>query len=159
MTRPALFVVKATIAPELEEAFNQWYDTVRSREAARVPGCLGMRRYAPIPLETAHAGAEPGDALMAVRRAAPDLSLAREDVPILVDCSEVAGAANHPRRHGRVDHVAVRSVHEKTDMSSQGRSTLLRGIDIDGLHVLTPGKGTVGEPVLDCGMSPPTRHP
>ena len=59
MTRPALFVVKATIAPELEAAFNQWYDTVRSREAARVPGCLGMRRYAAIPLETAHAGSEP----------------------------------------------------------------------------------------------------
>jgi len=59
MTRPALFVVKATIAPELEEAFNQWYDTVRSREAARVPGCLGMRRYAPIPLESPHAGVEP----------------------------------------------------------------------------------------------------
>ena len=59
MTRPALFVVKATITPELEAAFNQWYDTVRSEEAARVPGCLGMRRYAAIPLETAHAGSEP----------------------------------------------------------------------------------------------------
>jgi antibiotic biosynthesis monooxygenase (ABM) superfamily enzyme len=59
MTRPALFVVKATISPELEEAFNQWYDTVRSEEAARVPGCLGMRRYAAIPMETAHAGSEP----------------------------------------------------------------------------------------------------
>ena len=59
MTRPALFVVKATIAPEHETAFNQWYDTVRSREAARVPGCLGMRRYAPVPLESPHAGSEP----------------------------------------------------------------------------------------------------
>jgi antibiotic biosynthesis monooxygenase (ABM) superfamily enzyme len=59
MPRPALFVVKATIAPELEAAFNQWYDTVRSKEATRVPGCLGMRRYAAIPLETAHAGSEP----------------------------------------------------------------------------------------------------
>ncbi len=59
MTRPALFVVKATIAPELEAAFNEWYDTVRSREAARVPGCLGMRRYAALPLDSPHAGAEP----------------------------------------------------------------------------------------------------
>jgi hypothetical protein len=59
MTRPALFVVKATIAPALEAAFNQWYDTVRAQEAARVPGCLGMRRYAALPLETPHAGSEP----------------------------------------------------------------------------------------------------
>ena len=44
MSRPALFVVKATIAPEQEAAFNEWYDTVRSREAARVPGCVAMRR-------------------------------------------------------------------------------------------------------------------
>jgi heme-degrading monooxygenase HmoA len=59
MPRPALFVVKATIAPEREAAFNEWYDTVRSVEAARVPGCTGMRRYAAVPLETDHAGAEP----------------------------------------------------------------------------------------------------
>ncbi len=59
MSRPALFVVKATISPELEEAFNQWYNEVRSKEAAQVPGCLGMRRYAPIPLDGAHAGSEP----------------------------------------------------------------------------------------------------
>ena len=59
MARPALFVVKATIAPEREAAFNTWYDTVRSAEAARVPGCLGMRRYAAVPLESAHAGDEP----------------------------------------------------------------------------------------------------
>jgi hypothetical protein len=39
MTRPALFVVKATIAPE--------------------PGCLAMRRYAAIPLDSPHAGSEP----------------------------------------------------------------------------------------------------
>ena len=62
MTRPALFVVKATIAPALEAAFNQWYDTVRSKEAAQVPGCLGMRRYAALPLESAHAGSEDYDA-------------------------------------------------------------------------------------------------
>jgi heme-degrading monooxygenase HmoA len=59
MTRPALFVVKATIAPALETAFNQWYDTDRANEAAQVPGCLGMRRYAALPLESDHAGAEP----------------------------------------------------------------------------------------------------
>jgi antibiotic biosynthesis monooxygenase (ABM) superfamily enzyme len=59
MPRHALFVVKATIAPELETAFNQWYDTVRSKEAAQVPGCLAMRRYASIPLEGPHVGSEP----------------------------------------------------------------------------------------------------
>jgi hypothetical protein len=59
MPRPALFVVKATIAPDREAAFNEWYDTVRAGEAARVPGCTGMRRYAAVPLDTAHAGAEP----------------------------------------------------------------------------------------------------
>src|SRR5262245_2569742 len=85
-----------------------------------------------------HAGDELGDALMAVRRAAPDLSLTGEDVPILVDGPEMAGAANHPRQHGRVDHVAVRSVHEETDTSSQWRTAALSGFDCDGLHVVTP---------------------
>ncbi len=59
MARPALFVVKATIAPELERAFNEWYDTVRAREAAGVPGLVAMRRYSPLPLDGAHAGSEP----------------------------------------------------------------------------------------------------
>ena len=59
MPGPALFVVKATIAPELEAAFNEWYDTVRSREAAQVPGCLGMRRYAALPIDPPHGGSEP----------------------------------------------------------------------------------------------------
>lgn len=59
MARPAIFVVKATIAPDREAAFNEWYDTVRAAEAARVPGCTGMRRYAALPLDSAHAGAEP----------------------------------------------------------------------------------------------------
>jgi antibiotic biosynthesis monooxygenase (ABM) superfamily enzyme len=59
MARPAIFVVKATIAPEQEAAFNAWYDTVRAAEAARVPGCTGMRRYAALPLDSAHAGDEP----------------------------------------------------------------------------------------------------
>ncbi|HEV8306427.1 MAG TPA: antibiotic biosynthesis monooxygenase [Methylomirabilota bacterium] len=59
MAGPALFVVKATITPELETAFNEWYDTVRAAEAARVPGCTAMRRYRTIPLDTPHAGTEP----------------------------------------------------------------------------------------------------
>ena len=56
---PAIFVVKATIPREQEAAFNAWYDGVRSAEAARVPGCVAMRRYAALPLESAHAGSEP----------------------------------------------------------------------------------------------------
>ncbi len=59
MARPALLVVKATVAPELEAAFNAWYDTVRAAEAAAVPGCTAMRRYAPIALDSPHAGSEP----------------------------------------------------------------------------------------------------
>ncbi|HET7342616.1 MAG TPA: antibiotic biosynthesis monooxygenase [Methylomirabilota bacterium] len=59
MPRPAMFVVKATIARDQEAAFNAWYDTVRAGEAARVPGCTGMRRYAALPLASAHAGDEP----------------------------------------------------------------------------------------------------
>ena len=59
MSRPALFVVKATIAPEREAAFNEWYDTARAAEIRAVPGCLGMRRYRALPLESDHAGAEP----------------------------------------------------------------------------------------------------
>ncbi len=59
MARPAIFVVKATISPEMEPAFNHWYNTVRSKEAAQVPGCLGMRRYATVPIDTPHAGSEP----------------------------------------------------------------------------------------------------
>jgi heme-degrading monooxygenase HmoA len=59
MSRPAIFVVKATIAPEREAAFNEWYNTQRASEASRVPGCLAMRRYEAIPLYTDHVGAEP----------------------------------------------------------------------------------------------------
>jgi heme-degrading monooxygenase HmoA len=59
MARPAIFVVKATISRDEESAFNEWYDTVRSAEAARVPGCLGMKRYATLDLDSTHAGAEP----------------------------------------------------------------------------------------------------
>ena len=42
MPKPALFVVKATIAPEREAAFNEWYNTRRAAEAARVPGLVAM---------------------------------------------------------------------------------------------------------------------
>ena len=59
MPRPAIFVVKATIAPEQEAAFNAWYDTVRTAEIAHVPGFVRMTRYAALPLESAHAGSEP----------------------------------------------------------------------------------------------------
>jgi heme-degrading monooxygenase HmoA len=58
--RPALFVVKATIAPEREAAFNEWYNTRRAAEAARVPGLVAMRRYVPIPVDVGvHPGSEP----------------------------------------------------------------------------------------------------
>jgi heme-degrading monooxygenase HmoA len=57
--RRAIFVVKATIPREQEAAFNEWYDTVRSREIAGVPGCRGMTRYAALPLDSDHAGREP----------------------------------------------------------------------------------------------------
>lgn len=60
MPRPALFVVKATITPEREAEFNEWYNTRRAAEAAAVPGLRAMRRYVPVPLDVgAHAGSEP----------------------------------------------------------------------------------------------------
>ena len=59
MSRPAIFVVKATISPERAAAFNEWYNTQRAAEASRVPGCLAMRRYEAIPLDSDHVGAEP----------------------------------------------------------------------------------------------------
>ena len=59
MARPAIFVVKATIAPDQEAAFNAWYDTVRTKEIAEVPGFVRMTRYAALPLDSAHAGSEP----------------------------------------------------------------------------------------------------
>ena len=59
-TRPALFVVKATIAAEREAAFNEWYETRRAAEAAAVPGLVAMRRYVPVALDVgAPPGAEP----------------------------------------------------------------------------------------------------
>ena len=60
MPRPALFVVKASIDPEREAEFIEWYNTRRAAEAATVPGLLAMRRYAPVALDVgAHPGAEP----------------------------------------------------------------------------------------------------
>jgi heme-degrading monooxygenase HmoA len=58
--RPALFVVKATIAPEREAAFNEWYNTRRAAEAAEVRGLIAMRRYVPVPVDVGlHPGSEP----------------------------------------------------------------------------------------------------
>jgi antibiotic biosynthesis monooxygenase (ABM) superfamily enzyme len=58
--KPALFVVKATIAPEREADFNEWYNTRRAAEAAQVPGLVAMRRYVPVPVDVGvHPGAEP----------------------------------------------------------------------------------------------------
>lgn len=60
MPRPALFVVKATIASDREAEFNEWYNTRRASEAARVPGLVAMRRYAPMAVDVgAHPGSEP----------------------------------------------------------------------------------------------------
>jgi heme-degrading monooxygenase HmoA len=60
MPQPALFVVKATITPEREAAFNEWYNTRRAAEAAAVPGLLAMRRYVPVALDVGvHQGSEP----------------------------------------------------------------------------------------------------
>ena len=59
MPPPALFVVKAMIAPELAAEFNEWYNTVRAAEATWVPGCVAMRRYEAIPLDSEHMGSEP----------------------------------------------------------------------------------------------------
>jgi heme-degrading monooxygenase HmoA len=60
VARPALFVVKATIAPEREVAFNEWYNTRRAAEAAQVPGLVAMRRYVPVSVDVgAHPGSEP----------------------------------------------------------------------------------------------------
>ena len=89
-------------------------------------------------------------------RPAPDLTLTREDESVLVDAPEVAGAAHHPRGRCRVDHVAVRPVHQP-DVSSQGRAAPLRGFDGRGLHALPPrpagvaGLQTGPQPLVDAG--------
>src|SRR5262249_31929839 len=95
----------------------------------------------------ADAGDEPGDAFTVVGGAPPDLSLAGEHVPVLVDRPEVTGAAHHPGRHGRVDHVAVCPVHQRADVGPQGRAAVLRRFEAGRLHVRTYGEaGSVRGP-------------
>ncbi len=40
-----LFIVKATITPEQEAAFNRWYDTEHCPQLLRFRGALSARRY------------------------------------------------------------------------------------------------------------------
>jgi antibiotic biosynthesis monooxygenase (ABM) superfamily enzyme len=40
-----LFVVRASVDPEHEAAFNRWYDEEHLADAARLPGCIGAARY------------------------------------------------------------------------------------------------------------------
>jgi len=45
MSGKALFIVRAKIAPEKEEAFNEWYNREHVHDVLKVPGCLRARRY------------------------------------------------------------------------------------------------------------------
>ena len=40
-----LFVVRASVEPQHEAAFNRWYDEEHLRDVARLPGCTGAARY------------------------------------------------------------------------------------------------------------------
>lgn len=40
-----LFVVKATITPDREEAFNRWYSQEHCPQFLRYPGAVSARRY------------------------------------------------------------------------------------------------------------------
>ncbi len=40
-----LFIVKATITPEQEAAFNRWYDTEHCPDLLRFRGAVSARRY------------------------------------------------------------------------------------------------------------------
>jgi antibiotic biosynthesis monooxygenase (ABM) superfamily enzyme len=40
-----LFVVKATIRPDQEVAFNRWYNEEHVRDVLRFPGLVSARRY------------------------------------------------------------------------------------------------------------------
>ena len=42
---PVIFVVKATIKPEQEEAFNRWYETEHCPQLLRYNGAVSARRY------------------------------------------------------------------------------------------------------------------
>ena len=41
----ALFMVRATIAPEREDAFNRWYDNEHCPQLLRYRGAVSARRY------------------------------------------------------------------------------------------------------------------
>ncbi len=41
----ALFTVRATIAPEREDAFNRWYDNEHCPQLLRYRGAVSARRY------------------------------------------------------------------------------------------------------------------
>ncbi len=41
----ALFMVRATIAPEREDAFNRWYDKEHCPQLLRYRGAVSARRY------------------------------------------------------------------------------------------------------------------
>jgi uncharacterized protein (DUF1330 family) len=50
----ALFVVKASITPEQEEAFNRWYDTEHCPQLLQFRGAVSARRYKAILGEDRH---------------------------------------------------------------------------------------------------------
>ncbi|MDQ3703377.1 MAG: antibiotic biosynthesis monooxygenase [Chloroflexota bacterium] len=45
MAAPYLFMVRANVAPEHEEAFNAWYDGEHVHDVSRLPGCIRGTRY------------------------------------------------------------------------------------------------------------------
>lgn len=45
MSAKVLFIVRAKIAPEKEEAFNEWYNREHVHDMLKTPGCLRARRY------------------------------------------------------------------------------------------------------------------
>ncbi|MAG98560.1 MAG: hypothetical protein CMM08_17960 [Rhodospirillaceae bacterium] len=42
---PVLFVVKATITPDQEEAFNRWYESEHCPQLLRFNGAVSAKRY------------------------------------------------------------------------------------------------------------------
>ena len=50
----ALFVVKASITPEQEEAFNRWYNTEHCPQLLQFRGAVSARRYKAILGEDLH---------------------------------------------------------------------------------------------------------
>jgi uncharacterized protein (TIGR02118 family) len=45
MGQIALFIVKATITPDKEAEFNNWYNNVHIPDVLKYPGCVSARRY------------------------------------------------------------------------------------------------------------------